>query len=99
MESKAAVLQRVNPSNRIHDYSFGMDILGEAALVFEMNDKLAAGLRELVEIEVALQNAGYVDVIRKDGRAGTPFNANQVRIQIDPSVVRGLEYYTGAEKH
>lgn len=45
----------------------------------EMNDSIWEGLKELRDIESLVFNAGY----------------GSNRILIDPSVVRGLEYYTG----
>jgi histidyl-tRNA synthetase len=89
---KAFSIQSVNPENKKYDYSFGLDVLGELALVFEMNETLAAGIRELAEIEHVFQSAGYVDVVRRDGNRT---ELGEARIMIDPSVVRGLEYYTG----
>jgi histidyl-tRNA synthetase len=92
MSNKVASIQRVNQNNKRHDFSFGLDILGELALLFEMNDTLASGIRELVEMECLFQSAGYVDTVKgkEDGRGD-----EAGRIMIDPSVVRGLEYYTG----
>jgi Histidyl-tRNA synthetase len=92
MSNKAASIQRVNPNNKRHDYSFGLDILGELALLFETNDTLASGIRELVEMECLFQSAGYVATVKRevDDRGD-----EADRIMIDPSVVRGLEYYTG----
>jgi histidyl-tRNA synthetase len=46
---------------------------------FESNDVLEAGLSELVQIARLVEAGGYA----------------RDRIRIDPSVVRGLEYYTG----
>ncbi|MGH7888289.1 MAG: ATP phosphoribosyltransferase regulatory subunit, partial [Candidatus Binatia bacterium] len=45
-----------------------------------------------VEMECLFQNAGYVDTVKgeEDDRGD-----GAIRIMIDPSVVRGLEYYTG----
>jgi histidyl-tRNA synthetase len=92
MSNKASSIQKVNPNNKRHDYSFGMDILGELALLFEMNDTLASGIRELVEMECLFQSAGYVATVKGevDDRGD-----EADRIMIDPSIVRGLEYYTG----
>jgi histidyl-tRNA synthetase len=53
---------------------------------------LVAGIRELSEMEALFQSAGYVDVV--DANGGEP-QASETRIMVDPSVVRGLEYYTG----
>jgi histidyl-tRNA synthetase len=92
MSNKAASIRRVNPNNKRHDYSFGLDILGELALLFEMNDTLASGIRELVEMECLFQSAGYVATVK--GEVDDRGNEAD-RIMIDPSVVRGLEYYTG----
>jgi histidyl-tRNA synthetase len=82
MAEKAKSLQRLNPHNKKYDYSFGLDVLGEVAFIFEMNDTLAEGLRELAEIESIFQTSSFL----VDEKA---------HIIIDPSVVRGLEYYTG----
>ncbi len=92
MSNKAASIQRVNPYNKRYNYSFGLDILGELALLLEMNDTLASGIRELVEMECLFQSAGYVATVtgEEDDRVD-----GALRIMIDPSVVRGLEYYTG----
>ena len=94
LKRKADELLKVNPTNRKYDWSFGLDILGEVALVFEMNDKLAEGIRELAEIETALQAGGYTDIVTEAEWSSK--SSEPIRIQIDPSVVRGLEYYTGA---
>jgi histidyl-tRNA synthetase len=88
---KAASIQKVNPDNRRYDWSFGLDILGVLALLFEMNNTLASGIRELVELECLFQRAGYADTAAGDNDLG----GGETRIMIDPSVVRGLEYYTG----
>ncbi len=88
---KADSIQGVNPENRRHEYSFGLDVLGELVWLFEMNDTLAAGIRELAEMERLFQSAGYVDVVNEKASA----EIAAPRIMIDPSVVRGLEYYTG----
>ena len=85
--------QCVNPTNTRYDYSLGIDILGELSFLFDMNDKLAAGIQELAEMERVFQSAGYVDVVARDG--GNSAEVGEARIMIDPSVVRGLEYYTG----
>lgn len=94
--AKAAELQKVNPLNRQYDYSFSLDILGKVALLFEMNDTLAQGLHELAEIEAIFQASEYVTVIRSD-EASINVDDNNLRdrISIDPTIVRGLEYYTG----
>jgi histidyl-tRNA synthetase len=98
---RAELLAKVNPTNRVYHWSFGIDILGEVAALFEMNDTLAQGLNELAELEAILQSAGYVGVVRtfesKDGAAPAdePGINQEERVLIDPSVVRGLEYYTG----
>jgi histidyl-tRNA synthetase len=92
MSDKASSIQKVNPNNKRHDYSFGMDILGELALLFEMNDTLASGIRELVEMECLFRSAGYVATVKGE----EDDHGNEAgRVMIDPSVVRGLEYYTG----
>jgi histidyl-tRNA synthetase len=96
---KAAKLQKVNPHNRQYDYSFSLDILGKVALLFEMNDTLALGLHELAEIEAIFQTSKYVDVVRSDetsdNEASDGDSDLRDPITIDPTVVRGLEYYTG----
>jgi histidyl-tRNA synthetase len=92
MSNKAASIQKVNPNNKRHDYSFGLDILGELALLFEMNDTLASGIRELVEMECLFQSAGYVATVKGEE---VDHGDEADRVMIDPSVVRGLEYYTG----
>jgi histidyl-tRNA synthetase len=92
MSNKAASIWRVNPNNKRHDYSFGLDILGKLALLFEMNDTLASGIRELVEMECLFQSAGYVATVTGEV---DDHGDEADRIMIDPSVVRGLEYYTG----
>ena len=91
MIDKATEIQIVNPHNVKYRYSFGFDVLGELTYLFTMNETLAAGIRELAEIEAIFQSAGYSDsmddhIDKKDG---------EIRVMIDPSVVRGLEYYTG----
>ncbi|MCO5082841.1 MAG: histidine--tRNA ligase family protein [Rhizobiaceae bacterium] len=58
---------------------WNLDNLSLFALTFEANDKIVQGLNELAEIAVLAETAGY----------------GADRILIDPSVVRGLEYYTG----
>jgi len=82
--AKITELAIVNPQNQRYLYSFNIDILGEVALLFPMNATLAAGLRELAELDAVIQSAGYGDS-----------SGGQVRVLVDPSVVRGLEYYTG----
>ncbi len=95
MARKAEELKNVNPTGRIYDWSFNLDVLGRVALLFDMNDTLAQGLNELAEIEVAFQAAGYVEVVRSEvSSLDDPFSED-VRISMDLSVVRGLEYYTG----
>jgi histidyl-tRNA synthetase len=91
---KAANLQKVNPFNRQYDYSFSLDILGKVALLFEMNDTLAQGLHELAEIEAIFQASEYVEVVRANETSDDDSNLRDP-IAIDPTVVRGLEYYTG----
>jgi len=54
-------------------------LLDEMLSSFHESDVATAGLRELEEMRALLRGAGY----KSD------------RIRIDPSVVRGLEYYTG----
>jgi histidyl-tRNA synthetase len=50
------------------------------ASAFRVNEKFSAGLEELSAMNTLFFAAGY----------------DQTRIKVDPSVVRGLEYYTGA---
>ncbi len=83
--AKIAELAILNPNNQQYPYSFNLDILGEVALLFPMNATLAAGLRELAEMDAVIQSAGY----------GDSSESGPDRVLIDPSVVRGLEYYTG----
>jgi histidyl-tRNA synthetase len=92
MSAKAASIQAVNPLNKRYDWSFGIDILAELTFLFEMNDTLAAGIRELAEMEALFQSAAYVNVEASGSEVG---GEQPTRICIDPSVVRGLEYYTG----
>ena len=92
MAEKAKQIQGVNPNNRKYDYSFGLDLLGELTYLFDMNRTLAAGIRELAEMELMFQKSGYVDCI--NANESEP-KAGITRIMIDPAVVRGLEYYTG----
>jgi len=87
MRRKAQALQVVNPQNRRYDWSFGFEILGELSLLFEMNQTLAAGIRELAEIEATFQATGFTATLGAEDFVD--------RVRIDPSVVRGLEYYTG----
>ena len=87
MRRKAQALQVVNPQNRRYDWSFGFEILGELSLLFEMNQTLAAGIRELAEIEATFQATGFTATLGAEDFVE--------RVRIDPSVVRGLEYYTG----
>ena len=72
-------VQGVNPTNKKYEWSFGLDVLGEIPAVFEMNATLAAGIHELAEMDELFSKAGY-----------TP-----EQIVINPSIIRGLEYYTG----
>ena len=92
MEKKSQEIQCVNPNNKKYKYSFGLDILGELCYLFEMNETLAAGIRELAEIDSLFEASGYVDDETSDKE---DHEQAQIRIMIDPSVVRGLEYYTG----
>jgi histidyl-tRNA synthetase len=98
LAAKAKIIQNVNPTNKKYDYSFNLDILGEVAFLFEMNDTLAQGLHELAEIESIFQAAGYVEVVKSsesDEISPDQNDSSNLRVLIDPSVVRGLEYYTG----
>jgi histidyl-tRNA synthetase len=83
LRSKAKEIQGVNPSNRVYEWSFAIDVLGELTFLFEMNDTLAQGIRELAEMAALFQASGYAD------------DDKDHKVFIDPSVVRGLEYYTG----
>jgi len=70
----------LNEANRERKESENWDRLGALAIVFGgTEEKLANGMAELEAIADFVEAAGY-----DDGR-----------ILIDPSVVRGLEYYTG----
>jgi histidyl-tRNA synthetase len=90
-------LRLLNPSRRKLDYSFGIELLGFAARLFDINETLAAGLNELAEIESLFQAAGYVEVVERSKPLGFAFEKPKVhQIVIDLTVVRGLEYYTGA---
>jgi histidyl-tRNA synthetase len=89
MARKAAEWKSINPTNRKYDWSFNLDVLWRVALIFEMNDTLAAGLNELAEMEGIFQSASYVETSLEEEES------EDVRVSIDPSVVRGLEYYTG----
>jgi histidyl-tRNA synthetase len=95
--SKVDALKLLNPARKRFDYSFGIELLGYAASMFEMNDTLAAGLNELAEIEALFQAADYVDTVRKsDPHSFLIEETRAPRLIIDLTVVRGLEYYTGA---
>ncbi|HLP69575.1 MAG TPA: HisS family protein [Rhizobium sp.] len=83
LRSKAKEIQGVNPSNRVYEWSFAIDVLGELTFLFEMNDTLAQGIRELAEMAALFQASGYID------------DDKDPKVFVDPSVVRGLEYYTG----
>jgi histidyl-tRNA synthetase len=61
------------------DYDKGWPIPDEVTAQFESNSLFAGGKSELQAIHKLVREAGYGDR----------------RIRIDPSVVRGLEYYTG----
>lgn len=78
---KASQLTLINPRGIEHPYGWGMELAGTLALMFEVNHVLADGLDELIAIDQLIEAAGY--------------HEDEIRIQIDPSVVRGLEYYTG----
>ena len=99
---KAIELKDINPSGRRFDRSLGIDLLGYAALMFDMNRTLASGLNELAEIEYLFQAAGYVQTLKSPNLL-TPSNVmgflaqeeKAPRVAIDLTIVRGLEYYTG----
>ncbi|WP_426528541.1 histidine--tRNA ligase [Bradyrhizobium sp. McL0615] len=95
---KAIEWKDINPTGRRYDWSFNLDVLWRVALIFEMNETLAAGLNELAEMERVFQVAGYVETVPfSDAASGEVerIELDDVRISVDPSVVRGLEYYTG----
>jgi len=90
-------LKLLNPNRRKLDYSFGIELLGFAARLFDINETLAAGLNELAEIESLFQAAGYVEVVKRSNPIAFALEKPKVhQIIIDLTVVRGLEYYTGA---
>jgi histidyl-tRNA synthetase len=98
-ETKAKLdgLKLLNPSRKRYDYSLGIELLGFAARLFDINETLAAGLNELAEIEALFQAAGYVEVVKRSNPYLFAFEETKVhQIIIDLTVVRGLEYYTGA---
>jgi histidyl-tRNA synthetase len=96
MARKAAEWKSINSTGRVYDWSFNLDVLWRVALIFKMNDTLADGLNELAEMERIFQSSGYVEVVRADGvSSGEEEEEEDTLISIDPSVVRGLEYYTG----
>ncbi len=96
---RASELAALNPENEKFNYSAGIDRLGELASLFTLNQKLIEGIRELVAIESILQSCGYVQSYLEDEREHSiqrlPPSQDIERVKIDPSVVRGLEYYTG----
>jgi histidyl-tRNA synthetase len=93
---KAAEWKNINPTSRVYDWSFNLDVLWRVALIFEMNDTLATGLNELAEMERIFQAGNYVEVVGPDSTpTGEEEESDDIRISVDPSVVRGLEYYTG----
>ncbi|MCA3554971.1 HisS family protein [Aestuariivirga sp.] len=69
----------VNPHNKRYSRSFGFDVLSSIPALFKMNDTLASGVHELAEMQDLFDKAGY----------------GPERILINPSIIRGLEYYTG----
>ncbi len=72
-------IQGVNPNNKKYEWNFGLDVLGEIPAVFEMNETLAAGIHELAEMQDIFARADY----------------ESEQIIVNPSIIRGLEYYTG----
>ncbi|MFH1794188.1 MAG: histidine--tRNA ligase [Pseudomonadota bacterium] len=62
--------------------------LGRMAAILEGNATGMQGVEELGEIAAMLLAAGYDEGSINEG-------SDRGRVQIDPSVVRGLEYYTG----
>ncbi len=90
-------LKLLNPGRKRFDYSFGMELLHFAASLFDINETLAAGLNELAEIESLFQAGGYVEVVKMSNRYAFAFEKPKMpQMIIDLTVVRGLEYYTGA---
>jgi histidyl-tRNA synthetase len=95
MARKAAEWKNINPTGRVYDWSFNLDVLRRVAIIFDMNDTLAEGLNELAEMERVFQAGGYVEVVPTNDISTGGEEAVDIQISIDPSVVRGLEYYTG----
>jgi len=93
------IVDAVNPAKTVYENSAGLSRLGELALSIDLNKKLAEGIRELAAMEVSFQQAGYVQSYFRDERDHTiqrlAPGQDIERIRTDPSVVRGLEYYTG----
>ncbi|MCO5072650.1 MAG: histidine--tRNA ligase family protein [Rhizobiaceae bacterium] len=84
---------------RLADYSNGIARLSRLAPVFAESPTFMEGIRELVNIEKLLQAGGYVQSYNVDDRGHSIQRLSPSqdfdRVMIDPSVVRGLEYYTG----
>ncbi|MGI9354969.1 MAG: histidine--tRNA ligase [Rhizobiaceae bacterium] len=93
------IVEAVNPSKMLHDNSVGVIRLGELALSVELNEQLSEGIRELAALEVIFQQARYVQSYFIDERNNSiprlAPSEDIERVRIDPSCVRGLEYYTG----
>jgi histidyl-tRNA synthetase len=95
-KAKLDGLKLLNPERKRLDYSFGIELLGFAAHLFDINETLATGLNELAEIESLFQAGGYVEVVRRSNPHAFAFEEIKThQIVIDLTVVRGLEYYTG----
>jgi len=96
---RASELADLNPENEKFKYSAGIGRLGELASLLPLNQKLIEGIRELVAIEAIMQSCGYVQSYFQDEQGRSimrlPPTQDVERVKIDPSVVRGLEYYTG----
>ena len=81
-EAQANAVTNLFLSAELADMSGGLDAISASFFrdsEFRINLKFSEGLKELVEIGSLVYAAGY----------------GPDRIRIDPSVVRGLEYYTG----
>ncbi len=77
--AKAASLTGLIKPPAASNDTWNLDNLSIFALIFKANEKIIEGLNELAQIAILAHAAGYAED----------------RIVIDPSVVRGLEYYTG----
>ena len=79
LRAETGAYQWAGQSVTFHSAHPGLDFLGELAARFPKVLLLAQGIEELASIQNFVAAAGY----------------GADRIRIDPSVVRGLEYYTG----